>query len=155
MASKSRTAHTSNRLPIQRRQLVARRREHTLARHLILDQAQTQVWLRHLRAVNRLPQAHSGTLASRNSNSLRMVCPNNQHMASPATWIPPHNSKPQRTASLLMASRPGTSLLKLDTLSNPLLASKVSPSSLRRWVWVDRQRRSLSRSLRLLRDSTR
>lgn len=127
----------SSRLPPQRPQLEAKRREHTLVRPLTSDLAQMQASL-PLQAVN-LPQAqaHSDTLLSKHS-SLRTACPNSQHMDSLATQTQPRNSR--HMASLRTASQLATRLLRPDTLSSPLRlanrGSKESLSNFHRWVWV-------------------
>jgi hypothetical protein len=117
----------SNRVPLRRRQLEERRREHTLARLSTLDKAQMLARPPLLQAVSQhQAQAHSDTLPNKH-NSLPMVCRNSQHMDSQATQTQRRNSRPQHTASLRTANPLATKRLRPDTLSSPhlVLLSRV------------------------------
>jgi hypothetical protein len=117
--ARNRMAH-SNRVPLRRRQLEERRREHTLARLSTLDKAQMLARPPLLQAVSQhQAQAHSDTLPKH--NSLPMVCRNSQHMDSQATQIQRRNSRPQHTASLHTANPLAMRLPRPDTLSSPHL----------------------------------
>jgi hypothetical protein len=115
----------SNRVPLRRRQLEERRREHTLARRSTLDKAQMLDRPPLLQAVSQhQAQAHSETLPNKHSNLL-MVCHNSQHTASQATQTQRRNSRPQHTASLRTANPLATKRLRPDILSSPHLFSQV------------------------------